>query len=116
MGNKGPASVTLHAARRFSAEQARGFTQARARLPLPASEPVLVLVSHLDFALRLYEQGREVARVEVGFGQAEGRKRYGRQPTPMGMYHVVQKHRGTFTGAYSEFRRPLDAPELPQRV
>jgi hypothetical protein len=104
VGDKGPASVTLHAARRFPAGQARGFTQARARLPLPASEPVLLLVSHADFAMRLYEQGREVARVEVGFGQAEGRKKVrGDNRTPMGMYHVVQKHRGTFTGAYSEY-------------
>ncbi|HEX8704197.1 MAG TPA: L,D-transpeptidase family protein [Myxococcaceae bacterium] len=104
VGNKGPASVTLRAAQRFSAEQARGFTQARARLPLPASEPVLVLVSHADFAMRLYEKGREVTRVEVGFGQAAGRKKVrGDNKTPMGLYYVVQKHRGTFTGAGSEY-------------
>src|SRR6185503_19632575 len=54
--------------------------------------------------MRLYEKGREAARVEVGFGQAEGRKQLrGDNRTPMGMYHVVQKHRGTFTGAYSEY-------------
>lgn len=99
-----PLSVSLHANKRFTLAEARGFTQARARLPLPATEPVLLLVSHADFALRLYEQGREVARVEVGFGQSEGRKKMrGDNRTPMGMYHVVQKHRGAFTGAYAEY-------------
>ena len=104
VGDGQPLSVTLHANKRFTAAEARGFTQARARLPLPASEPVLLLVSHADFAMRLYARGREVARVEVGFGQAEGRKQVrGDNRTPMGMYHVVQKHRGTFTGAYAEY-------------
>ena len=97
-------SVTLHAIKRLSAAEARRFLQARARLPLPAQEPVLVLISHADNALRLYERGREVARVEVGFGQAEGRKQVrGDNRTPMGMYHVVQKHRGTFTGEVAAF-------------
>ncbi len=104
VGSKAPLSVTLHAGKRLSAAEARDFTRARARLPLPAQEPVLLLVSHADYAMRLYEKGREVARVEVGFGQAEGRKQVrGDNRTPMGMYHVVQKHRGTFTGAYSEY-------------
>jgi lipoprotein-anchoring transpeptidase ErfK/SrfK len=54
--------------------------------------------------MRLYEKGREVARVEVGFGQAEGRKRVrGDNRTPMGMYFVVQKHRGTFSGEYAAY-------------
>jgi len=104
VGDKRPLSVRLHANRRLTNAEARGFTQARARLPLPAREPVLLLVSHVDFAMRLYEQGREVARVEVGFGQSEGRKKVrGDNRTPMGMYHVVQKHRGAFTGAYAEY-------------
>lgn len=97
-------SVTLHAGKRLSAAEARRFLQSRARLPQPAEEPALLLVSHTDYAMRLYERGREVARVEVGFGQAEGRKRVrGDNRTPMGMYHVVQKHRGTFSGAYAEY-------------
>jgi hypothetical protein len=104
VGSKGAPSVTLHTGQRLSTAAALAFTQARARLPLPAQEPVLLLVSHADFAMRLYEKGREVKRVEVGFGQAEGRKqRRGDNRTPMGMYHVVQKHRGTFTGEYAEY-------------
>ncbi|MDY7231418.1 L,D-transpeptidase [Hyalangium rubrum] len=101
---KSQLSVTLHTTKALSAAEARAFLQSRARLPLPAKEPVLLLVSHTNYAMRLYERGREVTRVEVGFGQAEGRKQVrGDNRTPMGMYHVVQKHRGSFTGAYAEY-------------
>jgi hypothetical protein len=104
VGAKGRLAVTLHAEKRLSPAEARSFTQARARLPLPASEPVLLLVSQARHQLRLYEQGREVSRVEVGFGQAEGRKRVrGDNRTPLGMYFVVQKHRGSFSGPYAEY-------------
>ena len=65
---------------------------------------MLLLVSQASNELRLYEQGREVSRVEVGFGQAEGRKQVrGDNRTPLGMYFVVQKHRGTFSGPYAEY-------------
>ena len=101
---KGRLVVGLHGRQRLSPDEARTFLQQRARLPLPAREPVLLLVSHAEQAMRLYTRGREVTRVEVGFGQAEGRKLVsGDNRTPMGMYHVVQKHRGTFTGPYAEY-------------
>jgi hypothetical protein len=104
VGAKGLLAVSLHAGKRLSAAEARSFTQSRARLPLPAREPALLLVSHAGNELRLYEQGREVERVEVGFGQAEGPKQVrGDNRTPVGMYFVVQKHRGTFTGAYGQY-------------
>ena len=104
VGRAVPFSVTLHAGKRLTTAEARRFTQERARLPLPESEPVLLLISHERNAMRLYERGREVARVEVGFGQAEGPKRVrGDNRTPMGMYHVVQKYRGTFTGDYAVY-------------
>ncbi len=97
-------TVTLHAGKRLSAEEARAFTQARSRLPLPASEPVLLLVSQASHELRLYERGREVSRAQVGFGQAEGRKQVrGDNRTPHGMYFVVQKHRGAFSGPYARY-------------
>ncbi|MBN1207603.1 MAG: L,D-transpeptidase family protein [Myxococcaceae bacterium] len=97
-------TVSLHAGERLSAAEAQGFTQARARLPLPASEPVLLLVSQASHELRLYERGREVARAQVGFGQAEGRKQVrGDNRTPAGMYFVVQKHRGGFSGPYARY-------------
>lgn len=101
---KGRLAVSLHADKRLSATEARSFTQARARLPLPAREPVLLLVSQAHHELRLYEQGREVSRVEVGFGQAEGPKQQrGDNRTPLGMYFVVQKHRGHFSGPYEAY-------------
>jgi hypothetical protein len=97
-------AVLLHSGRQLSAAEARSFTQARASLPVPAQEPVLLLVSQAENELRLYEEGREVSRVEVGFGQAAGRKRVrGDNRTPMGMYFVVQKHRGSFSGPYGEY-------------
>jgi hypothetical protein len=104
VGTKGRLAVTLHSGKPLSAAEARSFTQARASLPVPAREPVLLLVSQAGNELRLYEEGREVSRVEVGFGQAEGRKRVrGDNRTPLGMYFVVQKHRGSFSGPYSEY-------------
>jgi len=104
VGAKGKLAVSLHAGKRLSAAETRSFTQARARLPLPASEPVLLLVSQASNELRLYEQGREVSRVEVGFGQAEGPKQVrGDNRTPFGMYFVVQKHRGRFSGPYEAY-------------
>ncbi|WP_224245939.1 L,D-transpeptidase family protein [Hyalangium gracile] len=104
VGAKGKLSVTLNTGKRLSDAEARRFTQARARLMLPASERVLLLVSQERHEMRLYELGREVDRVEVGFGQAEGRKqKRGDNRTPLGMYFVVQKHRGSFSGPYAEF-------------
>jgi hypothetical protein len=104
VGAKGRLAVSLHSGKRLSAAEARSFTGARARLPVPAREPVLLLVSQSGNELRLYEEGREVARAQVGFGQAEGRKRVrGDNRTPMGMYFVVQKHRGSFSGPYGEY-------------
>ncbi|HEX8822497.1 MAG TPA: L,D-transpeptidase, partial [Archangium sp.] len=88
----------------LSAAEARSFTAARGRLPLPVEEPVLLLISHEAHELRMYERGREVLRAEVGFGQEEGRKRVrGDNRTPMGMYFMVEKRRGDFPGPYGAF-------------
>lgn len=104
VGEKGRPAVTLHAERRLSAAEARRFTAMRERLPLPAEEPALLLISHEDFQLRLYARGREVARKEVGFGQAAGAKEVrGDNRTPKGMYFVTQKLRGDIPGPYSAF-------------
>lgn len=98
------AAVALHAGRRLTAEEARRFTAARARLPLPAEEPVLLLISHEHFELRLYEKGQERVRLEAGFGQAAGAKEVrGDNRTPRGMYFVVQKLRGDIPGPYSAY-------------
>lgn len=104
VGEKGRLEVALYAGKRLSAAEARRFTEARERLPVPAREPVLLLISQSGHALRLYEEGREVFRAEAGFGQAQGRKRVrGDNRTPLGMYFVVQKHRGAFSGPHAEY-------------
>ncbi|MCY1014956.1 L,D-transpeptidase family protein [Pyxidicoccus sp. MSG2] len=96
--------VTVHAGRRLSAAELRRFTSTRERLPLPAEEASLLLISHEDFQLRLYAKGREVVRKEVGFGQAAGAKEVrGDNRTPKGMYFVTQKVRGDIPGPYSAF-------------
>jgi hypothetical protein len=104
VGAKARLAVTLHAGRQLSASEARRFVAARARLPLPAEEPALLLISHADFQLRLYARGRELARKEVGFGQEAGAKQVrGDNRTPKGMYFVTQKLRGEIPGPYSAF-------------
>ncbi|NMO23402.1 L,D-transpeptidase, partial [Pyxidicoccus fallax] len=104
VGEKARLAVTLSTDRRLSDSEARRFLAARARLPLPAEEPALLLISHEDFQLRLYAKGREVARKEVGFGQAAGAKQVrGDNRTPKGMYFVTQKLRGDIPGPYSAF-------------
>ena len=104
VGAKARLSVTLHAGRRLSDTEARRFVSARERLPLPSEEPALLLISHDDFQLRLYAKGRELARKEVGFGQAAGAKEVrGDNRTPKGMYFVTQKLRGDIPGPYSAF-------------
>jgi hypothetical protein len=104
VGKKARLAVTLHAGRRLSAAEARRFTATRERLPLPAEEAALLLISHEDFQLRLYARGSEVVRKEVGFGQAAGAKAVrGDNRTPKGMYFVTQKVRGDIPGPYSAF-------------
>ncbi len=104
VGAKARLDVTLHTGRRLSVDEARRFTATRERLPLPAEEPALLLISHADFQLRLYARGRELARKEVGFGQEAGAKEVrGDNRTPKGMYFVTQKVRGDIPGPYSAF-------------
>lgn len=82
----------------------RRFIAERRRLPVPAAEPVLVVVDSTTRRMRLYERGAVVGEYEVGFGQGVGRKRLsGDLKTPRGMYFVVQKSRGPFSEPYGEF-------------
>lgn len=75
------------------------FAQGRAELPVPQAEPVLALVSHAEAEMRIYLEGEEIGRYEVGFGQATGAKqRRGDNRSPKGVYYVVQHARGPFIG------------------
>ncbi len=83
---------------------AKRFARGRRRLFVPREEPVLVLVDHEHHQAARYENGRRVSVVEVEFGQAEGTKEVqGDLKTPKGMYFVVHKYRGAFTGKYGDY-------------
>ena len=54
--------------------------------------------------MRVWLQGQRIGDYEVAFGQEEGRQRRRHDlRTPLGMYFVVEKSRGPFTGPYGAF-------------
>jgi lipoprotein-anchoring transpeptidase ErfK/SrfK len=74
------------------------------KLFVPQEELVLVLVDQASRRLALYQSGKRIEEVEVGFGQRPGRKRrQGDLKTPRGMYFVVHKRRGDFSGPYGAY-------------
>lgn len=80
------------------------FIRAHRELFVPHDEKVLLLVDHETHAMTRYEKGELVEQLEVGFGQAKGRKRrQGDLKTPKGMYFVVNKHRGAFSGRWAAY-------------
>jgi hypothetical protein len=80
------------------------FVAARRRLAVPQDEPALLLVSSAERKMRVWQRGERIGDYEVGFGQGEGRKRLQHDlKTPLGMYFVVGKSRGPFTGPYGSF-------------
>ncbi|MCB9674049.1 MAG: L,D-transpeptidase [Alphaproteobacteria bacterium] len=90
------------------------FHLGRETLFVPQDEGTLAIVSHDDYALRIYgDDGRAV--YDVSFGQAKGEKaQRGDNRTPKGMYFVVEKSTGPFTGAvgpyYGGFWTKLNYP------
>lgn len=85
-------------------EGLRAWLPARSWLPVPQKEPVLALISHARDELRLYSQGVEQSRHQVGFGQAEGDKEErGDNRSPKGMYFVVARSTGPFDGPFGEY-------------
>jgi murein L,D-transpeptidase YafK len=85
-------------------EEPRAFIAARRTLPVPQDEAALVLVDTAARKMRLYAGGKVVGTFEVGFGQSGGRKRReGDLRTPLGMYFVVERSKGPFTGKYAAF-------------
>ncbi|MDQ4123273.1 MAG: peptidoglycan DD-metalloendopeptidase family protein [Acidobacteriota bacterium] len=80
------------------------FISARRKLFVPQNEPVLILVDQASYKMRLYKSGDLQGEYDVSFGQGKGAKRVqGDNKTPVGMYFVIQKHRGRFDGAYGEY-------------
>lgn len=80
------------------------FTEKHRRTPVPRQEEALILVHQESYKMRLYQKGQLQGEYEVSFGQGKGQKRIqGDNKTPMGMYFVIQKHRGEFGGSYGEY-------------
>jgi murein DD-endopeptidase MepM/ murein hydrolase activator NlpD len=80
------------------------FIKSHRTSPLPKREATLVLVHQESYRMRLYQKGKMMTECDVSFGQGRGRKRVqGENKTPMGMYFVIQKHRGEFAGRYGGY-------------
>lgn len=77
---------------------------APAKAFVPQAEPFVVVVSQDQNLLETYAYGALQQRFEVGFGQAEGQKRLqGDLKTPRGMYFVIAKSQGPFSGLYGAY-------------
>lgn len=80
------------------------FINSHRKLFVPQNEPTLVLVDQASYKMRLYKSGKPEGEYEISFGQGKGAKRVeGDNKTPVGMYFVIQKHRGKFGGEYGEY-------------
>jgi murein DD-endopeptidase MepM/ murein hydrolase activator NlpD len=80
------------------------FIRAHRKLPDPAAEPQIVLVDQARFRMQVRVGARIAREVEVGLGQAAGQKRReGDLRTPKGIYFVVDKQKGSFSGEWAEY-------------
>lgn len=83
------------------------FFASHARLIVPAEEPVLAVVDRSRHQLRLYAHGVAAGSYEtyeIGLGQAEGDKEQrGDNRTPRGLYRVLERSRGPFSGPFADF-------------
>ena len=80
------------------------FIRAHRTLWRPDLEETFLLVDHDTYRMGHFENGQLVRTYEVAFGQEKGRKRKrGDNRTPKGMYFVVNKHRGEFSGEYGAY-------------
>jgi len=76
----------------------------RSSLVVPRAEPVLVVVDVAGHEAVRFERGVETQRWDVGQGQAAGAKEWrGDLRTPHGLYFVVQKTTGPFTGPWAAY-------------
>lgn len=80
------------------------FINSHRKLFVPQKEKTLVLVDQKSYKMRLYENGERQGEYEVSFGQSKGAKQIeGDNKTPVGMYFVIEKHRGKFDGDYGAY-------------
>ncbi len=80
------------------------FIRAHRRLFVPQAELDLVLVDQASLQMQVIAGGQSLGVFPVSLGQGEGRKRKrpGHQ-TPQGLYFVVARHRGAFSGEWAEY-------------
>ncbi|HEV7682166.1 MAG TPA: peptidoglycan DD-metalloendopeptidase family protein [Pyrinomonadaceae bacterium] len=84
--------------------QPKSFIETHRKISIPQAEAVLVIVDQPSYKARLYQKGALVREYDVSFGQSSGPKQLqGDNKTPVGMYFVIQKHKGTFAGPYGEY-------------
>ncbi len=80
------------------------FIRSHRKIFVPQAEPVLLTIEQSSYKMRLYRKGVYQKEYDVSFGQGSGPKqRQGDNRTPVGMYFVIQKHRGKFDGPYGAY-------------
>ncbi len=80
------------------------FINSHRKLFVPQKEKTLVLVDQKSYKMRLYKNGEKSGEYDVSFGQSKGAKQIeGDNKTPIGMYFVIEKHRGKFDGEYGAY-------------
>lgn len=84
--------------------QPTSFIKSHRKLSVPQAEAVLILVDQTSYKMRLHQKGVLIKEYDVSFGQATGPKQVqGDNKTPVGMYFVIQKHKGKFDGPYGDY-------------
>jgi murein DD-endopeptidase MepM/ murein hydrolase activator NlpD len=84
--------------------QPSAFIKSHRKISVPQTEPVLVLVDQASYKMRLYQNNKLINEYDVSFGQGSGPKQVqGDNKTPVGMYFVIQKHKGQFDGPYGSY-------------
>jgi len=80
------------------------FIKSHRKLFVPHKEKQLVLIDQSGYQMRHYKNGKKVGEYAVSFGQAKGKKiKRGDNKTPKGMYFVIDKRRGEFSGDYGAY-------------
>lgn len=80
------------------------FINAHRHVPIPEREANLLVVDQQNYKMRHYRSGQLQREYDVSFGQGKGAKEVeGDNRTPVGMYFVIQKHRGQFDGPYAAY-------------
>ena len=80
------------------------FINSHRKTFVPHTEPFLVLIDQASYKMRTYVRGKQGREYDVSFGQASGPKQVeGDNKTPVGMYFVINKHKGNFDGPYADY-------------